>query len=416
MNIMIYIYVALWPLFNQYVIIDLGSGIPDITVQILLVPLLMISTVLAGKSKSFGEFAPWLFLFILYSLITSVFHANTSTLHIFQLLIQVYALPYMIYFILFNNRDKVNYKYLSYAIIIGGLFISATGVAEFIAGKNLIGKVDYDESIGVSLYRTNGPFHDSIGYASLLLLYLSYIYYSYSKDVLPKKFLLISSIFIGFGSFVNFSRAAILGLLVVFVSSFSKNPKKLFVMLFVGFIVSVPILFIFSDIVDQITSSKLVQQRTDTQTMEVRWSLYNYVLDTVVANPLLGIGYDNFILVHGGATHNSYLQVLVELGFIGLIIFLIFIWKLVVSNIRDAIRRKQPVNLRTMMGIGFVVLFIPNTIVLLQSPHFMTILMIVIGAISAHEKSSALSESSVELQNDKITLKENHSGVRLRDK
>jgi len=199
--------------------------------------------------------------------------------------------------------------------------------------------------------------------------------------------LLSSSLFIGFGSFVNFSRAAILGLLAVTAFNLSKNIKKIAVFsAFVG-ILMLPLLLLTTDVIDAFMSSEAVKQRTDTETMEARWRLFNNVIDVITNNPLVGIGYDNYVKMYGGATHNSYLQVLVELGILGFAMYLMFIWKLVVTDILKARMLRNMDYYRTMLGIAFVTLFIPNTIVLMHSPHFLTILMISISGIMAYEHS-----------------------------
>ena len=149
-----------------------------------------------------------------------------------------------------------------------------------------------------------------------------------------------------------------------------------------------------SDLISSLLSSGAIQQRTAIATMISRWELYNHVLDVIYENPLLGIGYDNFIHQYGGATHNSFLQVFAELGVIGIILFLLYFWKMLFTTVKDASNTFDEVLIRTIVGIIFVTLFISNTIVLLHSQHFMTALMVILASINAYQNTEKRTEEA----------------------
>ena len=109
------------------------------------------------------------------------------------------------------------------------------------------------------------------------------------------------------------------------------------------------------------------------------------------------------MLQYGVATHNSYLQVLVELGIIGLII-LMYIWNVVYVSFTKVGQTSDGVYFRVIISIAFVTLFISNTIVLVQSPHFMTALMIVVGGVQAYQRLNLNSEDDVTTENEELKV------------
>lgn len=394
-NSAIYIYVLLWPLFNEYVLLDMGAGTPDITVEIIVLPLLFMAVYVSVGNVQFGKFFIWLLLYLLYIFMGLVVYEVPSVLGLAQGLMRLYLFPYVVYFAIFNYRAKLDFKKLSIAILAGGMIIAGVGIAEFLAGENLIGKLDYDPTREILLYRTNGPFHDSIGYASLLLLYVPFAFYCAEKGLVGKVYSSISAAIVSIGSAVNISRAALLSLVVVLLACYAKRSKVFILSVLAVVLVGVPALFMMTDIVNSVIGSDVYQQRTSTATAVGRWDLYMAVVDRIIENPLLGIGPDNYMRLHGGATHNSFLQVTVELGVVGLVLFTTFILTLIMRDLKTAIRFNDSVYVRTQVSIIFVTLFVSNTINLLHSPHYMTALMIVLGCIHAHHAKQSEEEQGV---------------------
>jgi O-antigen ligase len=209
----------------------------------------------------------------------------------------------------------------------------------------------------------------------------------------------VSTLFISFGSFINFSRAAILGLLVTLSTCYAK--RKVLLIMFALAVIAIPMVMILSDMIMSILSSGAVQQRTDAATMTQRWGLYNHVLGMIYDRPLSGIGYGNFVRVYGGGTHNSFLQVMVETGLIGIILFIMFVTSLSTANLKESYRLGDSVEMRARLGIIFIVFFVSNTITLLHSPHFLTTLMIILGSINAYYASDTKSDEDTVVRDDK---------------
>jgi O-antigen ligase len=294
------------------------------------------------------------------------------------------------YFILVNSRKALNYKWLGISVIFGAMIIASVGIAEFGAGKNLIGVADYLEEDGstgstTGLYRTNGPFYDSISYATLLVPYLAYVYYWRQKKMIGAITSFFATAVIATGSFVNFSRAAILGIFITLATCYAKNARLTLAIIFVLAIILAIISPMLSDFYKDFTSSAAFQERTSSGTMEHRWTLYKYNLDLVSENILIGIGYDNYVKLHGGATHNSYLQILIEEGIVGFCLFMIFIWNLCVQGLIKSLKMRDRLLTGVYVGISFSILFIGNTINLLQSQNFFFAVFIVLGSIHAYE-------------------------------
>lgn len=396
-NFFIYAYVLLWPLFNQYVILNLGVGIPDITFQLIILPTMFLVVFLREHRVVYGSFFIWLLVFVLFCISTLFINRVPNITGILQSIATSFIFPYMMYFILINSRKTLNYKWLGISVIVGAMIIASIGIVEFGAGTNLIGAVDYLEEFGstgqtTGLYRTNGPFHDSISYASLLIPYLSFVYYWRQKKMIGSLTSFFSTLIIATGSFINFSRAAILGIFTTLTACYAKNVRFTLVVLFFSVIILAVAAPLLSDFISDLSSSSAFQERTSSGTMEHRWELYQNILTIVSENILIGIGYDNYVTVYGGGTHNSYLQVLIEEGIVGFCLFIMFIWNLCFKGLIRALKMRDKILTSVYIGICFVVLFIGNTITLLQSQNFFFALFIVLGTIHAYE----LNEKNIE--------------------
>lgn len=385
-NTLVYIYVLSWPFMNEIVFVNLGVGIPDITYQSTILPLLAIAIIIREKNNYYGTFLPWLIIYIAFSLCAMFLHDLTRITFVLHSILTSYVFPFLIYFILVNQMKYMRMNILVTCIVMGGVIIAGIGITEFIAGKNIIGVSDYTEARGTrvtKLYRTNGPFYDSIGYASTLLPYLTLLYYFLHRRMISSKSYAAASAVVAFGSFVNFSRAAVLAMGMMLMTLWYRVIRKNILIVSILSVLFLAIISIYSDSILGLLYSEKYSERLGAGTIVTRWQLYLSVLNVFKDNFLIGIGYDNYFYRFGGATHNSYLQVMVETGIVGIVLFLIFIYKLTITELIK--NRNNDVMYRALLSLTILVIFMPNTINLLHSQNFMTALMIVMGTIKGYQ-------------------------------
>lgn len=382
----LYLYAALWPLFTLFKIVDFGQGIPDITVQNLLLLLavgtIILSNAANNRSASVDRVFLWLMIYIVYVLANLMFNEVPSKVAVIRQLVQVYFLPYLGYFVITNYVERLNLIKLSYAILAGGVIVALIGIAEFVYGKNLVGPLDSAMMLESAVFRTNGPFLDAITYASILLLYFAFAYYLREKALIEKRIGTLSMLIIGVGSFINFSRAGIIVLLAMLII-FSKRRLLVFGAAVASLaIISLFVVTLYPNLIEAITSSAIYQDRVSGKTVEGRWEMYAYVLDLIMRNLLVGIGYGNYGLHHILQTHNSYLQIFVELGLPGIVIFCAFIFLLGTQYLVSAKKAGDGEYFRAKAAILLTVLFIPNTINLLHSTHFLNTWMLIAATMN----------------------------------
>jgi O-antigen ligase len=98
---------------------------------------------------------------------------------------------------------------------------------------------------------------------------------------------------------------------------------------------------------------------------QTRLDLWQEALDMTSHNPIMGSGYDTYEYLRGASkytdTHNYYLKVLVETGFVGLLFFLWLLWKMLYQGQTLFFRAEDP--FLKALGLAFAALIV-GTIVL----------------------------------------------------
>lgn len=386
----LYFYVALWP-----ILLLIGKwkyeDTPTISVARILVLLLFavitISTLAKRERISLGTPFYWLGAYIIWCVLNSFINPVDSIIRQIQMLLDTLILPCLGYVIIMNMKERVNFRVLVIAMALSGLLIAGIGIAEFIADKNLIGSIPGDPTWEVKLYRTNGPFHDGIVYAAVLVAYTPFISYFMEKKVLNKYIGLPCIAFVLFGSFLNFSKGASLSIVVILSILFYRNRVSRLLGLSFALALGAILLYLSLDLILSSTAYRV--RSTDTSTAAARWGMYLYILDLVTTNLFTGIGYGNYTKTHIMDTHNSYLRLLIDYGLFGFIFFIGFIGSLAMKTLRRAYLKKDYALLRVKICYLFLLLFIPNTINLLYGVPFMTAFMIMTATIDLHFSESS---------------------------
>ncbi len=379
---LLYFYLAFWPIMPLIGGWKLG-GAPAISLAraTLLLLFAMISLRAFLKKERFilgGSFC-WFCLYLVWCFLNSYINPTDSRVQQFQSIVDTLFLPYLSYLVITNMKGRLNYRAAVAAFITSGLIIAVSGIAEWVAGRNLIGP----DTAGATMFRPNGPFNDGLAYAASLASYIPFIYYFVKKRCLGRYAGLLCGAFLSFGSLINFSLGSTLSILVVIMilqtsGSFARLIGRGLAFGTCGGMG----LYLLSGV---IRSSRTYQARMhDTSTVAGRWAMYRHEVNIVLDAPFTGVGFGNYMKTHLLDPHNSYLLVLIEYGLLGFVFFIGFFGAILLKNIRKASRRGDGVMLRAKISDLFLVAFLANTVTLLHEAPFVCGLMIAMAMIDRH--------------------------------
>ncbi len=209
-------------------------------------------------------------------------------------------------------------------------------------------------------HRASGPFWavclDANHFAAFIVDYVAVFAGLYLFDNNKRrKWLYIAAV--AFGSYpilFAYSRGAYLSALAVIIvlGLLKKRSLLIFaVLLVVGWNAFLP-----QTVVDRISMTKNESGELDTST-STRLKLWDSARGVFEQNPVFGVGYEGFKLSGKGGgywdTHNYFLKILCEGGVIGLAIFLLCLFKALLSGWKLFINGKIP--FQKGLGLGFLV-------------------------------------------------------------
>ncbi len=382
---LIYIFLATWPLLSIITLVDFGKGIPNVDVlrpaALLFLFMTLFYKFLNQKRIILDNIIYLCFIFILYFILN--LYIRGSALGFsggVASLIDLYLVPIIVYFTLINYQEELNPKVLVWSILFSGVLIAGTGIIEFVAGHNVIGlpsrmdvMVEYRTS---SIYRTNGPFYDIIGYSGIVLLYIPFTYYFIKEKIIKKYFASACLVLFTLGCLINYSRAVMIALLLVFLILISGRNIKSLLGSFYLFITIVILAYVSSEM---ITSSKIFTERISNKAHVIgRMEQYWHCLKLFIDRPIFGIGYGMYLKNYSVQVHNSYLRALVEFGIIGFIPYICFIFSIIFRKFKESLTGRNISLLKARLCLVAIVLFVCNTLDLLNNRHFMLALLIII--------------------------------------
>jgi len=274
-----------------------------------------------------------------------------------------------------NDRLGLRFERLAQILIVSGLFQSLIAFAQYGSQKSLGLKFLRESPLGpemtgvakmlisnLSLVRPYGTFPHPNLLAAFLLICLFFFFFIYfkqkpwskkfilggltKKDFLPPNGLLLAGVYplLSFALFFTFSRIIIftflLASLLFFIWTFLIRPQlrskviELFLLLVI-------FCFLFGLFLWPEVSSRFLVSLEE-QTVSLRVFYNQTALSLIKEHPFLGIGLGNFVwqikqMLHLLASwlhqpvHNIYLLIANEVGLIGLVMFLMFIFGLLLS-------------------------------------------------------------------------------------
>jgi O-antigen ligase len=387
-KLLIYIFLATWPLLSIITLVDFGKGIPNIDVlrpaTLLFLFMTLLHILLNRKKNITDKIIYCCFIFSLYFILNLYIRESASGFSGgVASLIDLYLVPISVYFTLINYQEELNPKVLVWSIIFSGVLIAGTGIVEFVAGHNVIGlpsRMDVMEYSTSSVYRTNGPFYDIVGYSGIVLLYIPFTYYFIKEKIINKHFASACIVLFTLGCLISYSRASMIAFLLVFLILISGKNIKSLLGGFYLFIVIIILAYVYGE---TMTGSKLFTERISNKANVVgRMEQYWYCLKLFINRPIFGIGYGMYLKNYSIQVHNSYLRALVEFGLIGFIPYICFIFSIIFRKFKEFLTGGNIPLYKARLCLVVIVLFVCNTIDLLNNRHFMLVLLITIAAFN----------------------------------
>ncbi len=275
-----------------------------------------------------------------------------------------------------NYKEIFNFKRVAQVFVASGVFQSLIAISQFVSQKSLGLRLLTESPLGpaidgVAKFTANGltfiRAYGSLPHPNLLAVYLLtclffvyYLWFEKKRNFRGNCFLSFIYILLLLALFLTFSRMIIfvffLASLIFFILIFKKHKKKA-LNLFLLLIVSSFIFFLIA----QPEISARFQIFSGEQAVGLRLFYNQVAYDTIQQYPWLGIGLGNFVWeikdifnlfsnwLHQ-PVHNVYLLIASEVGLIGLIIFLMFIYQLLVQN-------KDKLLLIIILSFLFIALF-----------------------------------------------------------
>jgi O-antigen ligase len=204
------------------------------------------------------------------------------------------------------------------AVITVGAIIAAVGVAEYVEvlvlhrQVSLLHLVHYDAGSGFNLFSAWLSAHNAAGglYAALAAISLWWFFEGRVRFwVLGANLLALV---------LTLSRSGYLGFVVVAIVYFVRHPRRLSRRLVMGVTIgaAVTLALFIGPLHDRFVQAFSASDFSRSS----RLSIWSSALHHFSAHPIFGIGWSNFQPAPGDHAHNSYLQVLAELGLVGFIL------------------------------------------------------------------------------------------------
>ncbi len=284
----------------------------------------------------------YLFLFLLFAFLSFIFSGGIFELGVYKFLKLVEFS--VLYFYIKSSLDSFGFKNAVFALVFSGVFQSFLAIFQFfsqsdvgfrILGETIlspdmpgVAKIDLEDS---KLMRSYGTFTHPNVLGAYLVFSLLLFFYLIKEKFFKNEFLNVVFLFIlSLGLLVSFSRSAILVFLAVFLILFLKfshlKIKKYFYLLaFLWFLLFVIFFGEFS-----------ARANISSENLNLRDVYKNTSYNFIAENPVFGVGIGNFVNelkktnVFGDLAwayqpvHNTYFLIASEIGFFGLLSFMLF--------------------------------------------------------------------------------------------
>jgi len=260
-------------------------------------------------------------------------------------------MPFLYFLVYANIQKKKDLQYISYFIF----FIVLIVIWRYWDGSlrwRSMGS-HYNESMRADAFGYLGSNHMAAFIVEYLAIFIGLI--MHQKALKHKLLMIVPVLPVIYVLLLCYSRAAYLALAAI-VIFFGLFRKKIFIPAIILLIIfgSVAVNFLPPSVVERVTMTKTEDGEIESSA-NTRLILWEKGEELFFKNPLIGIGYQmvpSYINVHGLSNmHNYFMQVLVELGIIGFLIFLYLFYSAFKSG--WLLYRTSDDNFDKGLGLGF---------------------------------------------------------------
>jgi O-antigen ligase len=331
---------------------------------------------------------PWL-LFMMFALFSFSYSVSKmDSLKMFLKLIDFYLIYTISYY--YFTKYKTKKHYFIKAVFIAYLLPCILGIYQIVAKAGFIGPEQFN--------RIKGTYsHPNIFAFNLLLLFIIFIInYLQINNTEKKKKLLLFLVVIGILILYTLTRSAWIGLIILSVSLVLIYKRKYIVK---SLLLIVSLLFIFIiltnytplkyfDWTDITFIKRGLTSNTFVSSWEWRLNTWSEMSTYVYQSPVIGFGLDTYRFLREKQiysiyedpyyAHNDYLKFLIELGVIGLLLYLNLLFQVLRKIYIKYIKSKNKKYLVSFIGI-FVIFLIASVDNVLMSTSLQWVLWIFIA-------------------------------------
>jgi O-antigen ligase len=330
------------PFFGSYRILDGFKGVPGFDIRELfnydriVLSLLFLITVLKkhGSSAAYRKIDLPFMMFLSALAVSSIYSNNF--VHRFRVLVDTFGLCFAGYYIGREwLQDRKRFQWYIKAVVSLGVLLIIVSLSE---------QYIYRDEF---MYRITGPFlyWENLALTLSIILFIAF----YARAVLPISahlqrllyglFILLLGLCILLAQTRTVMAATILGMVYIVIKGKEVISRKV-VRRYVGMAVLGLAVVAVNPML--LTSSDLYQHRLTKRTDEGRKELYEVAIRIFLQNPLVGIGFRDFVedkilyitereyqeefITEVGNLHNSYLAVACEVGLMGLVPMVLLLW------------------------------------------------------------------------------------------
>jgi len=329
-------------------------------------------------------------LFLVYGLATVFMAALLHTVPNYSLggeliLFKSYMDPYVLFVVVCSAvHDEKSINNLLFALIgVLLIFLGITLLSSF--GLISVGRVTVDERWG----RTTGAFSEPNQFAAYVVMFVPLLaaFFQRTQSKMMEGFYVLSIIAAIYVVLMTGSRGGIVALVVAVGAYYLLSTKERFaksLMKLVGVYAGLLlVLIVISFLLPAETVDGLISKITGDFENEVatdyssgRFTIWGLALERFLQSPLFGTGWNTFVRLFGGNSHNDYVLFLVTTGIIGFSLYLLVYTRLLTSAMQ--FRRNSTANqslynayiaglVSVLVAMMFVNIYNPSYFILMYS-------------------------------------------------
>lgn len=334
---------ALLPFENFfYLNIKLGESVPDINLSRLVIGLvftLLLARAATGRLKLQALTVTDILMGLTLLGLGAAAVRGVAVVPAFQVLIDRYLVPYLIYFIAKNEvRERRELKKVLWVVAAIGLYNAVYGIYTQTTGQVLFAESDqlqritaYSENLRIMRGLLNEP--HIFGLVFSLAIPIDF-YLMIKARRLNRRVLAVMMLTLTFGAlFLTYKRTAWIATIASFLvmQFFFPRFRRLFLVLSVA---AAGLLWLYAD---EVNDSTVVTERVNSKvdTFSGRTELWDEAFTAWTKAPIEGYGRGQYLAQsRSGLIESHYLDILVDAGLVGFVPFLLIFVQLLVNGLR----------------------------------------------------------------------------------